>query len=338
MDNIKAYAAMEPGGTLEPFTYDPGPLAPDHVEIDVIASGLCHSDISMLDNAWGISRFPLVGGHEVTGRISKRGEAVTHLDIGQVVGLGWISQSCAHCQTCTGGDQHHCQSIRPTIAGRHGGFANKVRAQAMWALPLPDGLDPKTAGPLFCGGITVFSPIYELGLKPTDRLAVIGIGGLGHLALKFGRAWGCDVTAFTSTIDKTDSLLELGAHHVVNSRDKEAIKALRGQFDMVISTVNVNLPWHNYIAALAPKGRLVQVGIPHEPMSVRAGSLIAGQKSIYGSDTGSPATLMKMLEFCARHNITPEIESFAMSDINAAIARLKSGQARYRIVLTSDEP
>jgi len=336
MHDIQAFAAMEQGAPLEPYSYDPGPLASDHVEIDVIASGLCHSDLSMLDNEWGISSYPLVGGHEVTGRISMLGEGVTHLEKGQYVGLGWISQSCVQCATCIGGSQHHCRSIRPTIAGRHGGFANKVRAQALWALPLPDGLDPKTAGPLFCGGITVFSPMYDLGLLPTDRIAVVGIGGLGHLALKFARAWGCEVTAFTSSMDKTESLHKLGAHNVVNSRNKDSIKALRGHFDMVISTVNVSLPWHNYISALAPKGRFVQVGIPTEPMSVRASSLIAGQKSVYGSDTGSPATMMKMLEFCARHNITPEIETFKMSDINAAIARLKSGQARYRIVLTTE--
>lgn len=335
MGTISAYSASAAGAQLEKIEYDPGELASDQVEIDVVACGLCHSDLSMIENEWGFARYPLVAGHEVVGRIRKLGTGVTHLEEGQMVGVGWLSQSCLTCAQCSQGSHHHCRKARPTIVGRYGGFADKVRAQAAWAIPLPDGLDPKAVGPLFCGGITVFAPMLDYGLLPIHKVAVIGIGGLGHLALKFAKAWGCEVTAFTSSADKTDELKELGAHYVVNSKDNDAIAALKGRFDMIISTVNVNLPWFNYMAALAPRGKLVQVGIVTEPMPIHSMSLVAGQKSVGGSDTGSPSTIATMLEFCARHTIEPQVEYFEMSDINDAIARLKSGKARYRIVLTN---
>ncbi len=336
MSKIQAYAANEAGAELVPYDYDPGPLMADHVEVEVMACGICHSDVSMLDNEWGISRYPLVAGHEIVGRIVELGSQVKHVEKGQIVGIGWMAQSCLTCHPCLSGQQHHCGQTRPTIAGRHGGFADKVRVQAIWALPLPDGLDVDSAGPLFCGGITVFAPFINYGILPTDKVAVMGIGGLGHLGLQFARAWGCEVTAFTSSMDKADELMGLGAHHVVNSRDSDALKTLKGRFDMVLSTVNVNLPWYSYIRALAPEGRLVQVGMVTEPMPIPASGLIAGQKQVGGSDTGSPAMMAKMLEFCARHDIAPKVEYYPMSDINEAIARLKSGKARYRVVLKRD--
>lgn len=175
--------------------------------------------------------------------------------------------------------------------------------------------------------------MMDYDLKPTDRVAIIGIGGLGHLALQFARAWGCDVTAFTSSMDKEAELRELGAHHVVNSRDADALKPLRGHFDMIISTVNVTLPWAKYMATLGPNGRLITVGAVAEPMGIPAFSMIAGGKSVGGSDTGSPAMVAKMLEFCTRHDIKPMVEYFPMKDVNKAIERLESGKARYRVVL-----
>lgn len=333
MNHIHAYAADAANADLKPYSYDPGALAADQVEVDVLACGLCHSDISMIDNQWGMSRYPLVAGHEVIGRINSVGDNVKHLEIGQTVGIGWMAHSCMTCQPCVSGHQHHCKTSQGTITGRHGGFADKIRADALWAIPLPDKLEPERAGPLFCGGITVFSPFVTYGIKPTDKVAVIGIGGLGHLALQFAKAWGCEVTAFTSSLDKRDVLKKLGAHHVVNSRDNDAIKNIKGKFDFILSTVNVNLPWYIYLSTLAPEGRLVTVGVVAEPMPIPAFSLISGQKLVGGSDTGSPAMIATMLEFCGRHNIAPQVEMFDMKDINEAIARLKSGKARYRVVL-----
>ena len=332
MTEFKAYAALEAGAKLEPFSYDAGPIGAHEVEIDISSCGLCHSDVSMINNDWRASRYPLVAGHEIIGTVAAIGEHVKHLDIGQTVGVGWSSHSCGHCGQCLSGAQQRCPSLTSTIGG-HGGFADKVRVQDIWAVPLPEGLSVREAGPLFCGGITVFAPLMDFDIKPTDRIGVIGIGGLGHLAVQFARAWGCEVTAFTSASDKEAELKTLGAHHIVNSRDTAALKPLRGHFDLIISTVNVSLNWAAYMSALAPKGQLITVGVVDEPMAIPAMSMIGGQKSVAGSDTGPPQMVAKMLEFCARHDIKPMAEYFKMSDVNDAIAHLKSGKARYRVVL-----
>ncbi|MGJ8562417.1 MAG: NADPH-dependent aldehyde reductase Ahr [Alphaproteobacteria bacterium] len=333
MTDIKAYAASKPKGELTPYTYSPGPLPHDQVEIDVTACGICHSDISMIDNEWGASQYPLVPGHEAVGKITALGENVSHLKIGQTVGVGWTAESCLTCGQCMSGHHQRCGTGKPTIRGRHGGFADRMRVQAVWAIPLPDNMDARSAGPLFCGGITVFAPFMDYDIKPTDRVGVIGIGGLGHLAIQFAKAWGCEVTAFTGSMDKEDELKTLGAHKVINNRDDDLLKSLRGQYDMILSTVNVNLAWHRYVAALAPQGQLIHVGMVTEPMAVSGGSLVPGQKKIGGSDTGSPAMVAKMLEFCTRHDIKPMTEYFKFDQVNDAIAHLKSGKARYRIVL-----
>ncbi len=335
MTIIKAYAAHEAGGVLEPFEFEVGALGPHEIEMTVESCGLCHSDLSMINNDWRSSQYPLVAGHEAIGIVTAMGDHVQNLQIGQRVGAGWNAYSCMHCSPCLSGRQQRCQSLTTTIRGR-GGFADRLRVQDIWAVPLPDGLDAKSAGPLFCGGITVFAPLLDFGVKPTDKVAIIGIGGLGHLALQFTRAWGCEVTAFTSHMDKASELTALGAHHVVNSRDDAALKALRGQFDFILSTVNVSLPWHRYMASLAPEGQLITVGMVKDPMGISAGAMISGQKSVGGSDTGAPDMVAKMLDFCARHNITPTAEYFPMQDINAAIDHLKSGKARYRVVLLNE--
>lgn len=294
---------------------------------------MCHSDLSMIHNEWRSTAYPLVPGHEIIGTIRDVGSNVTHLSVGQTVGVGWMSGSCLTCGECMQGDHHHCGSSQATIVRHHGGFADKVRAQAAWAIPLPDGLNAEQSGPLFCGGITVFSPLITYGIQPTDKVGVIGIGGLGHLAVKFLKAWGCEVTAFTTSEDKTEELKSLGAHKVVNTRDEDTLKKLRGTYDAIISTVNVSLPWGRYLGSLAPKGRLITVGMVAEPMGIAAGYLVTGSKAVGGSDTGSPAMIAKMLEFCDRHKILPEVEVFKMEDVNAAVERLQSGKTRYRIVL-----
>lgn len=333
---IKAYAATEPGGKLEPFEYDPGPLQDEYVEIAVEYCGICHSDLSMLDNEWGISQYPFVPGHEVVGRVAAIGSAVKSVEIGQQVGLGWFAGSCMRCEWCLSGNHNLCPSGEQTIVGRHGGFADKVRAHEVWTIPLPDGIDAAKAGPLFCGGITVFNPIVQLGVKPTDRVGVIGIGGLGHMALQFLQAWGCDVTAFSSSPEKTDEAKEMGANQVVNSTDPEALKAIAGSLDVIISTVSADLDWGVYIEALRPKGRLHFVGVSPSPISTHVFPLIAGQKSISATPLGSPATTAIMLDFTRRHSIEPIIETYPFSKVNEAMDHLRNGKPRYRIVLTPD--
>jgi uncharacterized zinc-type alcohol dehydrogenase-like protein len=309
------------------------PIDAEHVDIRVEYCGICHSDLSMLRNEWGFTTYPLVPGHEVVGRVEVVGSLVKNLKVGDRVGLGWFSESCMTCPQCMGGDHNLCGSGEGTIVGRHGGFADLVRAHWAWAIKIPEALPAVSAGPLFCGGITVFSPIVEFNVRPTDRVGVIGAGGLGHLAIQFLNKWGCEVTAFSSTPDKADELTKLGAHRVVNSRDGDALKAEAGRFDFIISTVAVPLEWMSYVAALAPKGRLHTVGAIPEPVALDAFPLIMGQRSFSGSPLGSPATTALMLEFCARHGIAPMVEEFPLSEVNKAIDRLENGSPRYRVVL-----
>src|SRR5689334_10906214 len=255
-NRIRAWAPEAKGAALKPFEYDPGRLGPEQVEIAVEHCGVCHSAVSMLDNEWGNTTYPFVPGHEIVGTVAALGPQAKGLKLGQRVGVGWFTGSCMHCRACIGGDQHQCLERTETIVGHHGGFGERVRAHWAWAFPLPDGLDAASAGPLFCGGITVFSPILLNGIRPLDRVGVIGIGGLGHLAVKFLRAWGCEVTAFTSTAAKHPEALALGAHHAVASTDKAALKAIRRSLDFIVVTVNVAMDWNAYIAALQPRGRL----------------------------------------------------------------------------------
>ena len=333
---FRAYAVMDAKGELKPFEYDPGELGPEQVEIDVQYCGICHSDLSMIDNDWQISQYPLVPGHEVSGRIAAVGDAVKHLQVGQQVGLGWYSHSCNTCMQCLSGDHNLCAHNEQTIVARHGGFADKVRCGGDWAIPIPDGVDPRVAGPLFCGGITVFNPIVQFGVEPTDRVGVIGIGGLGHMALRFLRAWGCEVTAFSSNPAKEPEARTFGAHHYVNSRDDDALAKLQGSLDFILVTVNVPLNWDAYFALLRPKGRLHFVGAVLEPVPFHAFAAIGAQRSMSGTPLGSPATTATMLEFCARHAIAPQIETFPLSKVNDALEHLRAGKARYRIVLEAD--
>ncbi len=333
---IRAYAAFEAGGELKPFEYDPGELAHNEVEIDVDFCGICHSDLSMVDNEWGIAQYPLVPGHEVVGTVAARGENVLNLEVGDTVGLGWHAGYCMSCGNCMQGDHNLCSNAEGTIIGHHGGFADKVRAQAASVIKLPEGMDLESAGPLFCGGITVFNPLIQFGIKPTDSVAVIGIGGLGHMALQFFNAWGCQVTAFTSSEAKTKEALELGAHRIINSRDSEALEAATGQFDLVLSTVNAKMDWNKYVATLKTRGRLHLVGATLEPLDLQLFPLLMGQRSVSASPVGSPANIARMLEFAVRHDIQPIIENFQFDQINEAFTHLRSGRARYRIVLSRE--
>ncbi len=332
------YKAWVAKGAKHPMvleSVDLGPLGPEDVEVVVENCGLCHSDLSVLRNEWGISQYPAILGHEVIGRVTAMGPNAKGLTLGQRVGVGWNSGSCMHCTQCLSGSQHLCPQVQATIVGHRGGFASHIRAHWAWAIPLPDGLDLADAGPLLCGGVTVFSPL-AMYAKPTQRVGILGIGGLGHMAVKFADAYGCHVTAFTSSESKFDEARGFGADDVVSSKDSAALQKLSGSLDLLISTVNTKVDWGAMINSLAPHGRLHIVGAVLEPIPVGAFSLIMGQRSISGSPTGSPVTIETMLDFAARHKITPQTEHFPMSKINDAFARLESGKARYRIVLDAD--
>jgi uncharacterized zinc-type alcohol dehydrogenase-like protein len=330
---VRGYAATEPAALLKPFEYELGPLESNHVEIRVEYCGICHSDLSMLNNEWGFTQYPFVPGHEIVGIVEAIGPSAKGVVVGQRIGLGWYCGSCLTCEWCKSGHHNLCPSAAGTIVGHYGGFADKVRAEAPWVIPIPGSLDPISAGPLFCGGITVFNPIVQYGIKPTDRIGVIGIGGLGHMALRFLNAWGCEVTAFSNSPEKEAEARQLGAHHFVNSRDSIALAKVANSLDFILSTVNTTLDWNSYIAALRPQGRLHLVGAVAQPISVPLFSLLIGQKSISSSPAGSPPTISTMLEFAARHNIQPTIETYPFSAVNEAMDKLRHGKPRYRIVL-----
>lgn len=330
---VKAWAAKGPKQKLERYEYDPGALGPEEVEIEVENCGICHSDLSIINNDWGISAYPAVPGHEVIGKVVAMGAQAKGVKVGQAVGVGWGAASCMHCHQCRSGDQNLCAENVPTIVGHHGGFADRLRVQWPWAIPLPQGLDTSDAGPLLCGGTTVFDPLHVFGIKPTDRIGVVGIGGLGHMALKFANAWGCEVTALTSTDGKANEAKSFGAHHVVNSRKEGDIRKIAGTLDLLLVTVNVPLDWTAMIGTLRPKGRMHVVGAVLEPIPISSMDIIMTQRSISGSPNGSPVTMATMLDFAARHRISPQTEHFPMSKVNEALAHLEAGKARYRIVL-----
>ena len=333
---VKAYAVTKAKGDFEPFEFELGDIDPYEVDISVESCGICHSDLSMVDDEWGMAQFPLVPGHEVVGKVSAVGDHVTHVKVGDRVGLGWHAGYCMMCDQCLSGDHNLCSNAEPTIAGRHGGFADTVRAKAPSVVKIPDELNASEAGPLLCGGIAMFNPMVQAGLSPTDSVGVIGIGGLGHMGLKFAAAWGCHVTAFTSD-SKRQEAIEMGAHDTINSRDPEAIKAAAGRFDLVLSTVNVPLDWNAVLSTLKPRGRLMMPGAVTEPLDINVlPDMMFKQLSVGSSPVGSPVVIRQILDFAARHDIAPVNEHFPMSKVNDAFEHLRSGKARFRIVLDRD--
>tara|TARA_B100000795_G_scaffold122634_1_gene91305 strand:+ start:966 stop:1967 length:1002 start_codon:yes stop_codon:yes gene_type:complete len=331
---IKAYAAMSKGSSLELYEYEAEPLKPNEVNIKVESCGICHSDISAIDGSWGISKYPMVAGHEVIGEIIGTGSDVSLHKIGDRVGLGWHSGYCNDCVQCDAGDHNFCSSTKKTVFSQHGGFAEQVTADQVSVISIPTGVKHEDAGPLLCGGITVFTPIVEFNINKNHKVGIIGIGGLGHLALKFYKALGCHVTAFTNSNDKDNLLKSLGADEIVSSTDKSKIKNLGGQFDLIISTVNVKLDWNLFLSTIKPRGRLHFVGAVLAPIETSVFSLMSGRKSISGSPVGSPNNIRKMLDFCAQHNISPMTEHFKFSEINSAIEKLRNNRIRFRAVLS----
>lgn len=330
---IDCYAAQEAKAPLEKFDYlslNPGPW---DVEVKISHCGICHSDAHLVDNDWGISQYPLVPGHEIVGTVSAMGSSVKHLKAGQRVGIGWQCSSCMSCEWCISGKEKLCAEIGGTCLGNHGGFANAIVVDGRFAFALPDDLESENAAPLLCGGITVFAPLIHFGIRPTMKVGVIGVGGLGHLALQFYKAWGCEVTAFSTTSEKEKEAKDFGAHRVLNSKNSETLKANAATLDFIISTAPGDLDWGAYLDVLRPEGKICVVGVPQNPISIPAFPLIAGQKTVCGSPIGGRNDIETMLAFAARHGVKARTESFAMSEVNPAMDRVRNNQARYRVVL-----
>jgi uncharacterized zinc-type alcohol dehydrogenase-like protein len=335
MSEIHGFGVHAAGAQLLPYKYDPGALQPNEVEIKISHCGVCHSDVHLIDNDWGISKYPFIPGHEIVGTVVAVGPAVKDRAVGERVGVGWQADSCGICEWCRQGDEHLCAKAQPTCVGRNGGFADKVRVNSKFAIPVPEVLESENAAPLMCAGITVYSPLRNYGVRPSSRVGVIGIGGLGHLGIQFAKAFGAEVTAFSTSKEKEAEADKLGAHNFVNTRDTGALKKIAGSFDLLLSTVSADQEWQAYVAALRPKGTLCVVGASPSAMQILGSSLITSEKAVSGSNTGSPHLLAEMLDVAARHGVKAVTERYAMAKANEAVAKVKKSQVRYRAVLAN---
>ena len=332
---VKAYAAAKAGQALTPFEYEAPEPGENEAQIIISHCGICHSDIHLIDNDWQISQYPLIPGHEVVGKVGAVGKRVTHLQPGQRVGVGWQRSSCMSCEWCISGQENLCPGNEPTTATHYGGFASAINVDARFAFPIPEQLPAETAAPLLCGGITVFTPLVIYNAKPTSRVGVVGIGGLGHLALQFASAFGCKVSAFSSSANKEKEAKGFGANDFVVSTNRDAMSAAANSLDMILVTANVDLNWELYLTALRPNGKLCILGAVPKPLSIPAMSLIGGNRSVCGSNIGNRTMIREMLEFAARHNIRAKVEVVAMSSVNEALERVRTNRARYRMVLAN---
>lgn len=330
---IQAWAAPAAAQPLVPFAYDAAELGPEDVELEVSHCGLCHSDLHLIDDAWKRSAFPLVPGHEVVGTVRAVGSAVRHLGPGVRAGVGWQRSACFACSECSRGRENLCARQEATCVGHHGGLGERLRVDGRFAFAIPDALESALAAPLLCGGVTVYAPLKRHGADATRTVGVVGVGGLGHLAIRFARALGCEVLALTSSPDKRPELLALGAHEVHSSVDARQLRRLAGRIDLLLSTAPARLDWISLVSTLRPSGVLCLVGAAPGLLAVPAAQLITGERTLCGSDIGDRATIVEMLGFVARQGLTPTIETLPLDRVNDGLARLRRNQARYRVVM-----
>lgn len=302
------------------------------MEVKISHCGICHSDLHLIDDDWGTSRYPLVPGHEIVGEVVARGDACPHA-LGARVGIGWQRSACFECEECCAGHENLCLRQQATCVGYMGGFAERIRTDGRFAFALPPQLDSASAAPLLCGGVTVFAPLRRWHVREGARVGVIGIGGLGHLALRFLRAMGCRATAFTSSPDKREEATRLGAQDVASSTSPREIRAYARQLDFLLCTVPARLDWITYLETLKPNGVLCLVGAPPGLVQILASQLLSSQRVVCGSDIGSPADIREMLAFAAEHGIAAQIETAPMSEVNNAVQRVRDNRVRYRMVL-----
>ncbi|MEE8118159.1 MAG: NAD(P)-dependent alcohol dehydrogenase [Gammaproteobacteria bacterium] len=330
---IHAQACMHAGDVLIPFEYDPGEIKPTDIEISISHCGICHSDLHLMENDWGTNSYPLVPGHEIVGVVTATGAEVAGINKGMRVGVGWQRGSCGDCSHCVAGEENVCTRTEATCIGSFGGFAEAIRCHHRFVFPIPDVISSELAAPLLCAGVTVFSPLARAGIASGMKVGVLGIGGLGHLALQFAKAMGADVTAISSSKDKEEEARKLGADHFINSSNGMQMKRASRSFHFLISTVSSGLEWTHFLSQVRPGGDMCLVGVPKEPLVIPIGTLIGGQKSISGSSIGGTKSMQAMLKFAAKHDVRPQVECLPMDQANLGITKLKNNSARYRIVL-----
>jgi alcohol/geraniol dehydrogenase (NADP+) len=333
--SVRAYAALAAGRALQPWAYDPGPLSGDEVELAVTHCGVCHTDAHLIDNDFDLSTYPLVPGHEVIGTIIAMGDRVNGLALGQRVGVGWQRGACNQCEWCQQGLQNLCAGSRPTVLAGYGGFAHSVRADHRFAVPIPDALDSAVAAPLLCAGVTVYAALKRLA-RPGSRIGVVGIGGLGHLALQFARAMGAEVFAFSTSANKQEEAQQFGAHHFVLSTDTVHLGRVAASLDVLLATATANLDWNTWLRTMRPNGTVCEVGGFPEPVSLPVLPMTLGQLSFCASLIGAPHEIGEMLRFAALHNVRTAIEVLPLEHVNVALDKVRRNQARYRMVLAAE--
>ena len=343
MSQAHAYAAQSDQSGLAPFSLERRALRPDDVAIDIDYCGVCHTDIHFVQNDWGMTQYPVVPGHEIVGRVSAVGDQVTGFKPGDVVGVGCMVDACRQCEPCQEGLEQYCTE-GPTLTyngqDRHdesitfGGYSEAIVVSDRFVVNIPEQLDPAAAAPLLCAGITTYSPLRHYGVEAGDKVGVIGMGGLGHMGIKFAKAMGAEVTVFTRSESKVDEAKAQGAAHVIVSSDEAQMQAAAGRFDFMLDTVPVQHDLNSYIGLLRHDGTHILVGLvePIEP-ALHAGGLIFGRRVLAGSLIGGMPETQEVLDFCAEHGITCDVEMLDIHNINAAYERVKKGDVKYRFVI-----
>lgn len=336
-----AYGAASAVAPMEKMNINRRELLPNDVQIEILYCGICHSDLHAVKNDWGGSTYPLVPGHEIVGKITQIGTEVTKFKLGDLAAIGCIVDSCGHCEHCHNSEEMFCESGWTVVfnspdkhlGGKtYGGFSEQIVADANYVLKMPAFNDLAAAAPLLCAGITVYSPLKHWNAGPGKKVGIIGIGGLGHMAIKIAKALGAQVTVFTTSPAKMEDAKRLGADDAVLSTDTDQMRKQRG-FDMILDTVSAKHDVNSYIRALKVDGSLVLVGLPNEPLAIGAFNIVNGRKSFAGSNIGGIAETQEMLEFCKEHEIVAEIEKISPDQINEAFERLEKNDVKYRFVI-----
>jgi uncharacterized zinc-type alcohol dehydrogenase-like protein len=338
---VHAYAAPSAGQPLAPTTIERRDVGRNDVLIEIGYAGICHSDIHTVNGDWGPQPFPVVPGHEIVGVVAEVGSDVTKHRVGDRVGVGCMVNSCGECTNCRNGDEQYClQGMVATYAGTdrdgsttQGGYSTHVVVDADYVLSVPESIDAAAAAPLLCAGITTYAPLRRWGAGPGKRVAVVGLGGLGHMAVKLAHAMGAEVTVLSQSLKKQEDGLRLGAGHYFATSDPDTFTELAGHFDLIVNTVSATIDVNAYLSLLAVDGALVNVGAPAEPLSLNVMALIGGRRTFAGSMIGGIALTQEMLDFCAEHGIGAEVEVIAAEQINEAYERVLASDVRYRFVI-----
>ena len=340
MIKTHGYAARSAGAPLAPFSFERRELRPNDVGIDIQFCGICHSDIHQARDEWGGSVFPMVPGHEITGIVYATGDAVTKHKVGDRVGVGCLVNSCRKCKACLQGLEQYCENNVGTYNATdydgtptYGGYSERIVVDEHFVLHIPDALALDAAAPLLCAGITTYSPLRHWNAGPGKKVAIVGMGGLGHMGVKLAHAMGADVTVLSQTLSKEADGKRLGADHYYATSDPETFTKLAGTFDLIINTVSAQLDWNAYLQLLTLDGALVIVGAPSDPIPVEAFSLISGRHTLAGSGIGGIKETQEMLDFCAKHGIASDIERIKIESVNDAYERVLKSDVRYRFVI-----